>query len=109
METYKTCKTFRNYQVSNFGNVRDKKTKKLRTIYVNPKTKYLMVSLKKDGKFVLQYVHQLVLHAFKKRKLVTLEVDHIDRNKNNNYLTNLRWVTHRDNMMNRNPWKWKKQ
>ena len=49
------------------------------------------------------YVHRLIAHLFVQnpRPDIFDRVDHIDRNKKNNDPTNLRWVNHRLNMINR--------
>ena len=60
------------------------------------------ISLRDDsGKFVKQVrysVHKLVAETFISNPNNYTEVDHIDRNKQNNKVSNLRWVTHQENM-----------
>lgn len=46
-------------------------------------------------------VHRLVYEAFKGEIPKELEIDHIDRNKNNNNPDNLRLVTRFENLLNR--------
>lgn len=48
-----------------------------------------------------KYVHRLVAETFIENPSDLPEVDHKDRNKSNNEVTNLRWVTHKENMENR--------
>lgn len=45
-------------------------------------------------------IHELVMLAFVGPRPNGMEIDHIDRNKNNNRLENLRYVTHKENMEN---------
>lgn len=51
------------------------------------------------------YVHLrvpvMVASAYCGRPSYGLEVDHIDRNRRNDHYTNLRWITHKDNLSNR--------
>lgn len=62
---------------------------------------YLAVDLSHCGARKTFYVHRLVAQAFVPRpEGVKTEVDHIDRNKLNCCASNLRWVTHSENMKN---------
>ena len=45
-------------------------------------------------------VHRLVAEAFIDNPQGYTEIDHINRNKSDNSVTNLRWVTHSENMRN---------
>ena len=57
------------------------------------------------GKCKYDYVrgHRIVWEAFNGKIPANLEIDHKDRNKHNNKLSNLRLVTHSDNLLNRKP------
>ena len=57
------------------------------------------VSLKVDGKKTL-FIHRLVAIGFIPNFDEKPQVDHIDQNKNNNCVENLRWVTNRENKQN---------
>ena len=89
-----------NYLIYKDGRVYSKKT----NIFLKPilnKGGYYMVNLWKDGKRKYCYIHRLIaLHYL---SLVDGKdmVDHIDQNKNNNDISNLRWVNHSENMINR--------
>lgn len=47
-------------------------------------------------------VHELVITTFIGPRPDDMEIDHIDRNRANNKLSNLRYVTHQENMANAN-------
>ena len=67
-------------------------------------TRYQAVSISiydDTGKFVKQikyYVHRLVAEAFIENPNNLSDVDHIDRNKENNHADNLRWCSRVENM-----------
>jgi hypothetical protein len=65
---------------------------------------YVMVRLCKDGIGKNYKTHRLVAELFipKPNNDTNLEVDHIDQDKTNNIVSNLRWVTPQQNMWNRN-------
>lgn len=61
---------------------------------------YLMVKFIYKGKSKNIKVHKLVAETFipKHRNDVELEINHIDHNKYNNCVSNLEWVTRKENM-----------
>jgi hypothetical protein len=58
---------------------------------------YFQVMLTKNGGQRPHYVHRLVAEAFIDNPNNLPEVDHIDANKLNNNVKNLRWVTPKEN------------
>ena len=56
---------------------------------------YMQVPLSKNGKTTTKRVHRLVMEAFYGKS--NLQVDHIDGNKQNNNLSNLEYVTPKEN------------
>ena len=59
---------------------------------------YLYVQIySQDGIQYCKYIHRLVAFAFIPTKDVTLQVNHIDGNKWNNWYGNLEWVTNLQN------------
>ena len=64
---------------------------------------YLYVSLKKDGIRTKGYLARLLAKQFiPNEDILRVQIDHIDRNKLNNSLDNLRWVTQAENLANKN-------
>jgi len=92
------------YEVSNFGQVRNlnhRKENKLRikTPQVS-RNGYLTIALFKGGVGRRFFVHRLVAVAFIKNPHNLPEIDHIDTNRINNRVENLRWVTRSENHLN---------
>jgi len=97
------------YQVSNLGNVRRlNKTKSPRLLKpYKLKSGYLQVCLCVDNYKELITIHRIVALAFLQNKdtYTNNEVDHIDRDKMNNKVQNLRWVSKTENCKNRKSFK----
>lgn len=62
---------------------------------------YYTVCFHKDSKQYTKKVHRLIAKMFIPNPDNLPQVDHINRNKIDNRLENLRWVSHRDNDRNR--------
>jgi len=62
---------------------------------------YYYVSLHKDGKRYNKLVHRLIAQTFIQNPDNLPCIDHINHNKLDNRLENLRWVSHKDNGRNR--------
>lgn len=58
---------------------------------------YMYVCLHKDGRNKCLKLHRLVAEAYIPNPDGLETVDHIDGNKNHNYVRNLRWMTREDN------------
>lgn len=86
------------YQISTFGRL--KSLKHNEPIIIKPflsQKGYLRVSLSKDNKPHQYFIHDLVGLAFIPNLDGKPEIDHIDGNKFNNHVKNLRWVTSAEN------------
>ena len=92
-----------NYQVSNTGRVRDASNGKILSDMRVDGDGYAIVCLCKDGMRKNHKTHRLVAELFipKPTSDTKLQVDHIDKDKRNNIVSNRRWVTSQQNMWNR--------
>ena len=97
------------YQISNFGRIKileriDSAGRKRKEKIMKPTKKgngYLHVGLYKNKKWKYFHVHRLVAIMFIQNKDLNKNViDHIDTNKENNHVNNLRWVSQKENLQN---------
>ena len=93
-------KSIGNYQISDSGLVKGIRSRVL-SPFVNAKG-YLKIKLNIDGQKKNYFIHRLVAMAFIPNPDGLPEIDHIDGNKQNNDVTNLRWVDHSTNCLNPN-------
>ena len=61
---------------------------------------YLYILLSRNGHKYYRTIHRLVANAFIRNPLNKREVDHIDTDKSNNVVSNLRWATRKENVNN---------
>ena len=95
---WNTHPVYTNYEASRKGDIRHKETGKIQMNIGGGG--YYMFNACKDGKWRSQYAHRFIYECFnglipKDRKMVT---DHIDENKLNNNLSNLRITTNSQNV-----------
>ncbi len=92
-------KDYENYLIYDDGRVYSKYTKKFMKPFLD-NYGYYRIDLCKDGNRKKFRIHRLV--ALYYLPLVDGKdiVDHIDRDKTNNDISNLRWVNHSENMIN---------
>ena len=100
MEEYKPILDYPSYEVSNLGNVRNIKTGRILKSGIGNHG-YKIVVLCKDGKPISKTIHRLVAETFIPNPNNLPIIDHIDRDKTNNVVSNLRWVNHSENGLNR--------
>lgn len=91
---WKTIEGFENYEVSNNGEVRNKKTGRILKNSTAPNG-YLRVNLRANNQSYTRYVHRLVALNFLEGEG---EVNHVDGNKSNNNVKNLEWLSHKENI-----------
>lgn len=96
-ETWKSIDDFPKYQVSDQGRIKNIQTDR---IFTGSKDAfgYMHVRLVNPyGGITLKKVHRLVAEAFLPNPESKPIIDHIDGDKTNNALSNLRWVTYSEN------------
>ena len=87
-----------NYEVSTHGNIRRKETGKLLKERTN-NARYIFISVMMDKKGYNISAHRAVAETFIKNPENLKQVNHKDRNRSNNYLENLEWISPRDNIL----------
>jgi hypothetical protein len=95
MEEWRVISDFPNYSVSNFGNVKNNKTSKL--LKLTLKSGYYHISLTNEDCKKGFKVHRLVALAFIPNPENKSDVNHEDKNKLNNNVSNLTWMTRKEN------------
>jgi len=100
MEEWKCC--FENYEISNLGNCRRKLIsgdyKIIGGSILNRGYRYFQIN--RNGKRTNYLFHHLVAEQFIGERPEGLVIDHIDRDKLNNNISNLRYVSQNINMRN---------
>lgn len=96
MEIWRDIDEYENYQISSWGRVYSKNT---HSIVAQEKTEkgYMRVYLCRDGVRKHYKVHRLVAGEFIPNPLGKPQVNHKDGNKENNSVSNLEWVTNKEN------------
>ena len=98
-EAWKPIEGFENYIVSNLGNVKNN-----RGVLIKPRegtNGYKTICLYTCGKRSSKSIHRLVAETFLQPVRGKKYVDHINRDKDNNKLKNLRFVNVSENNFNR--------
>lgn len=103
-EEWRSVPNYTDYQVSNLGRMRSKKTRgrfatgdwRLMKLTVG-KRGYVVVSLSVNGKVIRRTIHSVVCEAFIGPRPHRHDINHIDANKTNNALVNLEYCTRSHN------------
>jgi hypothetical protein len=102
MEYWKTLERIPRYEISNYGRVRSRKNDKERFLKVCVNNYgYELVCLFDGKKRYTSYIHRLVAEVFIPTSNKALVVNHKDKNRKNNKIENLEWVSVMDNMWHR--------
>ena len=105
-EEWRPVPGFPKYEVSSRGRVRSRvnpsKPKLLKpALSGKGPAKYLSVSLSRNGRSFTRLAHQLVLEAFEGARPANAVSRHLDGDRMNCCVTNLRWGTRKQNMNDR--------
>lgn len=85
------------YLIDKSGNIYSLKTKRILKPFKN-KNGYCIVDIHYNGKSKYCQVHRLVAKTFIPNPLNLETVNHIDGNKSNNCVSNLEWMSRKDNV-----------
>ena len=94
--SFVTIKEYPNYSINEYGEVKNNRTCKI----LKPRTAgrgYFCYQLRNENGAKNEYIHRLVAKTFIPNPHNLPQVDHIDGNKSNNHISNLKWVTNYDN------------
>lgn len=86
-----------NYSINELGEVRNDRTNHIKKPFENKSNGYMTVDLYKNNKSEKVTIHRLLAEAFIPNPEGKTTVDHIDGNRKNNALSNLRWATYSEN------------
>ncbi len=99
MQEFKIIKNFENYSISNFGNVRNDKTGRI--MKKSNKDGYKVIGLTDVyGIYKHKRIHRLIAEAFIPNPDNKPFIDHINNQKDDNRIDNLRWCTPSENSGN---------
>lgn len=95
-EKWEPIANYSGYEVSNFGSVRNSVTKHVMKPWSVHDYQY--IGLRAKGCKRNRSVHRLVAEAFIPNPLNKPEVNHLDGDKRNNFVSNLQWSTSSENI-----------
>jgi hypothetical protein len=96
IEEWRLCETFPLYEVSNLGNVRNARNKRLRKPTIRCGNRQILLIIVPGKKRRFATVSRLVLMAFKPEGMGLTKWWHINGDRSNDSVDNLMWVTWND-------------
>ena len=100
-EEFRIVKDYEKYGISNLGRVKNLSNGKIKKASIDKSAGgYYRIGLYKNGKESKKRIHVLIAQAFIPNPENKSMVDHIDKVRSNNDISNLRWVTRSQNGMN---------
>lgn len=98
---WKQVPDYVNIEASQYGKLRNSVTHEPLSFYDCGSGYYAVTVTEVNGRRIMQRVHTLVMLAFKGKRPAGRYVDHKNRNKLDNKLSNLRYITPKENGRNR--------
>lgn len=96
IEEWRTVTDFPNYEISNLCRLRNSRGKILRPVY-DPSCRYVRYCMRYNGKQLTKNAHRVMWRAFHGEIASGYVLNHKDGNRQNNAMTNLEVVTHKEN------------
>lgn len=93
MELFKVIEEFPQYQISNLGNIKNKRGQLLVVGRRKTNSGYIQVRLYNNGKYHYRYIHRLVAIAFLPNPNNYRTINHVNGNKEDNRMCNLEWAS----------------
>lgn len=84
----------KNYSVNEYGDVKNNATGAIKRPFKNVQNGYLYVDLWSNNKVKKYAIHRMIAETFIPNPQNKPTVDHIDGNRTNNAIENLRWATY---------------
>ena len=98
-ERFAPIEGFPDYQITSHGRVFSLKYGKMKELKQRKdRNGYMQVVLCKNGKKYGKSVHRLVAQAFIPNPDSKTDTNHVDENKSNNCVSNLEWMSHKENL-----------